>query len=107
MTDGCATEVTRTTEAKKEKILATIQCEIVSAEQSLFSGAITALSLRGTIGELGITPGHAPLLTGISPGAVTLRLEDGTEEIDLFRLGRVSRSAAGLCDLAGRYRAAC
>ena len=61
--------------------MATIQCEIVSAEESLFSGAITALSLRGTIGELGITPGHAPLLTGISPGAVTLRLEDGTEEV--------------------------
>jgi len=61
--------------------LATIQCEIVSAEESLFSGAITSLSLRGTIGELGITPGHAPLLTGINPGAVTLRMEDGSEEI--------------------------
>ena len=61
--------------------MGTIQCEIVSAEESLFSGAITSLSVRGTIGELGITPGHAPLLTGISPGAVALRLEDGSEEI--------------------------
>ena len=61
--------------------MATIQCEIVSAEESLFSGAIISLSLRGTIGELGITPGHAPLLTGINPGAVTLRMEDGSEEI--------------------------
>jgi len=61
--------------------VATIQCEIVSAEESLFSGAITSVSLRGTIGELGITPGHAPLLTGINPGAVTLRMEDGSEEI--------------------------
>ena len=61
--------------------MATIQCEIVSAEESLFSGAITSLSVRGTIGELGITPGHAPLLTGIAPGAVALRLEDGSEEI--------------------------
>ena len=61
--------------------VATIQCEIVSAEESLFSGAITSLSVRGTIGELGITPGHAPLLTGIAPGAVTLRLDDGSEEI--------------------------
>ena len=61
--------------------MATIQCEIVSAEESLFSGAITSLSVRGTIGELGITPGHAPLLTGIAPGAVTLRLDDGSEEI--------------------------
>ncbi len=61
--------------------MGTIQCEIVSAEESLFSGAITSLSVRGTIGELGITPWHAPLLTGIAPGAVALRLEDGSEEI--------------------------
>ena len=61
--------------------MATLQCEIVSAEQSLFSGTIVALSARGTIGELGITPGHAPLLTGLSPGPVSLRLEDGSEEV--------------------------
>lgn len=61
--------------------MAILQCEIVSAEESLFSGAITSLSVRGTIGELGITPGHAPLLTGINPGTVTLRLEDGSEEL--------------------------
>ena len=61
--------------------MATLQCEIVSAEESLFSGAITSLSVRGTIGELGITPGHAPLLTGINPGAVTLQMEDGNEEV--------------------------
>jgi F-type H+-transporting ATPase subunit epsilon len=61
--------------------VANIQCEIVSAEKSLFSGCIQSLSARGTIGELGITPGHTPLLTGIHPGAVTLYLEDGTEHI--------------------------
>jgi F-type H+-transporting ATPase subunit epsilon len=58
-----------------------MQCEIVSAEQSLFSGSIQSLSARGTIGELGITPGHAPLLTGIIPGVVTLHLEDGAEHL--------------------------
>ena len=61
--------------------MASMHCEIVSAEQSLFSGAITMLSARGTIGELGVMPGHAPLLTGIQPGAVTLRMEDGSEEV--------------------------
>lgn len=61
--------------------MANMQCEIVSAEQSLFSGSIQSLSARGTIGELGITPGHAPLLTGIIPGVVTLHLEDGTEHL--------------------------
>ena len=61
--------------------MANMQCEIVSAEQSLFSGSIQSLSARGTIGELGITPGHAPLLTGINPGVVTLQLEDGSEHL--------------------------
>ena len=61
--------------------MANMQCEIVSAEQSLFSGSIQSLSARGTIGELGITPGHAPLLTGIIPSVVTLHLEDGTEHL--------------------------
>jgi F-type H+-transporting ATPase subunit epsilon len=58
-----------------------MQCEIVSAEESLFSGSIQKLSARGTIGELGIMPGHTPLLTGNQAGAVTLNLEDGTEHI--------------------------
>ena len=61
--------------------MATMQCEIVSAETELFSGTITMLSARGTIGELGIMPGHAPLLTGIQPGTVVLRMESGEEEI--------------------------
>lgn len=61
--------------------MATMQCEIVSAERELFSGVITKLSARGTIGELGIMPGHAPLLTGIQPGTVILSMEDGEEEI--------------------------
>ena len=61
--------------------MATMQCDIVSAEQAIFSGPVSMVSLRGTIGELGIMPGHAPLLTGIRPGAVQLRLENGDEEV--------------------------
>ena len=60
---------------------ATMQCDIVSAEREIFSGAVAMVSLRGTIGELGILPGHAPLLTGVRPGAVQLRLESGEEEV--------------------------
>ena len=59
---------------------ASMHCDIVSAEQAIFSGAISMVSLRGTGGELGILPGHAPLLTGIRPGAVRLRLENGDEQ---------------------------
>ena len=61
--------------------MATMHCDIVSAEKAIFSGPVTMVSLRGSIGELGILPGHAPLLTGIRPGAVQLRLEDGEEEV--------------------------
>ena len=61
--------------------MATMQCEIVSAERELFSGTITKLTAVGTIGGLGIYPGHAPLLTGIQPGPVTLQMEDGEEEV--------------------------
>jgi len=61
--------------------MATIHCDIVSAEIEIFSGQVTMVSVTGTIGELGILPGHAPLLTGIRPGPVQLRLENGEEEI--------------------------
>lgn len=60
---------------------ATMHCDIVSAEQEIFSGPVAMVSLRGTVGELGILPGHAPLLTGVRPGAVQLRLENGDEEV--------------------------
>jgi F-type H+-transporting ATPase subunit epsilon len=59
----------------------TFVCDIVSAEKEIFSGRITMLSATGSIGELGIMPGHAPLLTGIRPGPVRLGLENGEEEV--------------------------
>ncbi len=61
--------------------MASMQCEIVSAEKEIFSGRITKLSAVGTIGELGILPGHAPLLTGVRPGPIHLEVEGGEEEI--------------------------
>lgn len=61
--------------------MATMHCDIVSAEREIFSGEVTMVSLRGSIGELGILPGHAPLLTGIRPGPVQLRLDSGEEEV--------------------------
>ena len=59
----------------------TMQCDIVSAEKEIFSGRVTMVIATGTIGELGILPGHAPLLTGIRPGPVTLRFEGGEEDV--------------------------
>ncbi len=59
----------------------TIHCDIVSAEKEIFSGRVTIVSVTGSIGELGIMPGHAPLLTGIRPGPVRLQLDDGEEQV--------------------------
>ena len=59
----------------------TIHCDIVSAEEEIFSGRVTMVSATGAIGELGIMPGHAPLLTGIRPGPVRLSMDQGEEEV--------------------------
>ena len=59
----------------------TVFCSIVSAEEEIFSGQVEMVVTSGTIGELGIMPGHTPLLTGVKPGPVRLILEGGEEEI--------------------------
>ena len=59
----------------------TVLCTIVSAEQEIYSGQVEMVVATGTIGELGIMPGHTPLLTGVKPGPVRLLIEGGNEEI--------------------------
>jgi len=59
----------------------TVFCSIVSAEEEIFSGQVEMVVASGSIGELGIMPGHTPLLTGVLPGPVRLILEGGEEEI--------------------------
>lgn len=58
----------------------TVQCEIVSAEGGIFSGAIEFVSVTGSLGDLGIYPGHTPLLTELKPGPVELRKQNGEHE---------------------------
>ncbi len=58
----------------------TIQVDIVSAEQEIWSGAGTMIFAPGEIGELGIAPGHTPLITKLAPGDVRVIKEDGEEE---------------------------
>jgi len=59
----------------------TMHCDIVSAESEIFSGRVTMVIASGTLGELGIMPGHAPLLTGIKPGPVRLKFDNGEEQV--------------------------
>lgn len=58
----------------------TVQLEIVSAEKSLYSGAVAMVVAPGVSGELGLLPSHAPLLTRIKPGVLKLNMPDGEEE---------------------------
>jgi len=58
-----------------------VDCDIVSAEESIFSGKVQFISLTGTLGELGITPGHTPLLSEVKPGPVHMRMESGEEDV--------------------------
>ena len=59
----------------------TMHCDIVSAEKEIFSGRVTMLIATGTLGELGVTPGHAPLLTGLRPGPVRLKFDGGDDDV--------------------------
>ena len=60
--------------------MSTIHVDVVSAEESIFSGEATVVSVPGEVGELGILPKHAPLITRIKPGAVRIEKADGGEE---------------------------
>ena len=62
-------------------MVTTVHCDIVSAEQSLFSGPVQFVVATGSQGELGVSPGHAPLLTNLRPGPVRITKEGGEEEV--------------------------
>ncbi len=59
---------------------ATIRCDIVSAEEEIFHGAVQMVVATGELGELGIAPRHAPLITRLKPGQVRVILENGDEQ---------------------------
>jgi F-type H+-transporting ATPase subunit epsilon len=58
----------------------TIHVDVVSAEESIFSGEARFVALPGESGELGIYPRHTPLITRIKPGSVRIEMADGSEE---------------------------
>jgi F-type H+-transporting ATPase subunit epsilon len=59
----------------------TFHVDVVSAEESIFSGEASFVVLPGETGELGIYPKHTPLITRIRPGSVRIKLQDGSEEM--------------------------
>lgn len=60
--------------------MATIKVDVVSAEEQIFSGEAKFVALPGETGELGILPGHTPLITRIRPGAVRIEVEGSNDE---------------------------
>ena len=69
--------------------MSTIHVDVVSAEESIFSGEATVVSVPGEVGELGILPKHAPLITRIKPGAVRIQRADNKEEEFVFVAGGI------------------
>jgi len=59
----------------------TIHCDIVSAEAEIFSGLAEMVVAHGTLGDLGVSYGHAPLLTSLEPGPVRVVLQGGEENV--------------------------
>ncbi|TBR41932.1 F0F1 ATP synthase subunit epsilon [Marinomonas agarivorans] len=59
----------------------TVHCDIVSTEQEIFSGMVETLVAAGSYGDLGVMPGHAPLLTPLIPGPVRVVKQNGEEEL--------------------------
>ena len=74
--------------------MATLSCAVVSAEQEFFRGAATFLVATGELGELGIAPGHTPLLTRLNPGKVISTTEDGAQ-LDIVISGGILEAQPG------------
>ena len=67
----------------------TIHVDVVSAEESLYSGEAEFVVLPGEVGELGIYPRHIPLITRIKPGTVRIKPAGGGDEELIFVAGGV------------------
>lgn len=67
----------------------TIHVDVVSAEESIYSGEATFVALPGESGELGIYPRHTPLITRIKPGSVRIQPAGGGDEELIFVAGGI------------------
>jgi len=59
----------------------TVHCDIVSAEGEIFSGLVEMVIAHGNLGDIGIAPGHAPLITDLKPGPIRLVKLGGESEV--------------------------
>ncbi len=74
----------------------TIHLDVVSAEASIFSGLAEFVVAPAVMGEVGIYPRHAPLISRIKPGSVRVKLPDQDEELVIFVSGGILEVQPGV-----------
>lgn len=87
--------------------MGTIQVDIVSAEGEIFRGDATMVFAPAQMGEIGIAPNHAPLLTGLRPGGVRVKTPEGEEQFFYVSGGVIEiqpKNVTILADTAARAR---
>ncbi|MDM9558356.1 F0F1 ATP synthase subunit epsilon [Bordetella petrii] len=75
--------------------MATLHVDVVSAEEAIFAGEAKFVALPGEAGELGVLPGHTPLISRIRPGTVKIVRADGGEE-NIFVAGGILEVQPGM-----------
>ena len=78
----------------------TVHCDIVSAEGEIFSGLVEMVIAHGHLGDLGIAPGHAPLITDLKPGPIRLIKLGGEAEVFYISGGFLEVQPSVVKDLA-------
>jgi F-type H+-transporting ATPase subunit epsilon len=73
----------------KYDMVATVHIDVVSAEESIFSGEAEFVAAPAQMGEVGIYPHHAPMITSIKPGALRIKLADKNEEQLIYISGGI------------------
>jgi F-type H+-transporting ATPase subunit epsilon len=80
--------------------MAGLHFELVSPARLLFSGSVASVTIPGTEGEMGIYPGHSPVLSTLRPGIVTVYRDGGSTDRIFVKGGMVEVNPQGLTLLA-------
>jgi F-type H+-transporting ATPase subunit epsilon len=80
--------------------MAGLHFELVSPARLLFSGEVASVTIPGTEGEMGIYPGHAPIIATLKPGVVTVYKDGGATDRIFVKGGMVEVNPQGLTLLA-------
>jgi F-type H+-transporting ATPase subunit epsilon len=74
----------------------TVHVDVVSAEQSIYSGLVEFIAVPAEMGELGIYPRHAPLIARLKPGSVRMKVPDRVEEELVYVSGGILEVQPGV-----------